>query len=138
MHMKNIETVNHDRITLEYPMKTSVKILFSRLSTAEGLSQWFADNVESEENRFVFTWEEEQQVAEKVAEKENHYVRYRWIDDENSVGEKYFEFRVEQNELTREVILTIIDQAEPEEHDSVKELWDFYVENLKRLIGSKN
>ncbi len=40
---------------LEYTLNCSPKVLFSRLSTAAGLSEWFADDVTVEGNLFTFT-----------------------------------------------------------------------------------
>ena len=43
-----------EKISLEYIFKTSPGILFTRLSTASGLSEWFADDVNIKENLYTF------------------------------------------------------------------------------------
>ena len=36
---------NLTKYTLEFPINSSVTILYKRLSTPEGLAEWFADDV---------------------------------------------------------------------------------------------
>ena len=38
---------------LEYPLNSSIKILYERLSTISGLSEWFADDVTLAEKVFT-------------------------------------------------------------------------------------
>lgn len=136
--MNTQEGTRLEMFSMEFPMKTSVKILFSRLNNADGLAQWFADEVENVENRFIFKWNKEIQEAEKIAEKENSFVRYRWINEERSDNEKeFFEFRIVQDDVTRGVVLTITDFSYPDELEDNKELWLHQVEKLQRVIGSK-
>lgn len=42
------------KINIEYVFSSSVKILFSRLSTVTGLSEWFADRVEEQNGDYIF------------------------------------------------------------------------------------
>ena len=44
------------RIDLEYIFSSSVTILFSRLSSAPGLAEWFSDDVKHDGNIFTFVW----------------------------------------------------------------------------------
>jgi len=43
-----------EKFELEYIIKSSPAILFNYLSTPDGLSQWFADNVNIKDNKFYF------------------------------------------------------------------------------------
>ena len=45
------------RIDLEYIFSSSVTILFSRLSSAPGLAEWFSDDVKHDGNIFTFVWD---------------------------------------------------------------------------------
>ena len=55
---------------LEYPIKSSLSILFDRLSTLSGLSEWFADDVNlSRDGLYIFTWEGSQQSAKLLSKK---------------------------------------------------------------------
>ena len=45
------------KFELEYSLNTSPGVLFSRLSSASGLSEWFAENVDVKGHLFTFYWE---------------------------------------------------------------------------------
>ena len=62
------------KFVLEYTINCSPQVLYPRLSTPSGLSEWFADNVTLKGNMFTFEWEENEQNAEIVGKKENKYV----------------------------------------------------------------
>ena len=118
---------------LEYTLNTSPSILFSRLSTPEGLSEWFADDVNLKKGKYTFIWEGSEQEAEVVQKKVNKYIRYRWTDDEDE--EAFFEFRIRTDELTGDVALIITDFADDEEKDDAVDLWDTQIAELKHVIG---
>ena len=59
------------RIDLEYIFSSSVTILFSRLSTAPGLAEWFSDDVKHAGNIFTFVWDGIGEEAELVDMKKN-------------------------------------------------------------------
>jgi len=118
---------------LEYTFNTSPNILFSRLSTPEGLSEWFADNVNIRRGKYNFIWEGTGQEASVVQKKANKYIRFRWEEDESQ--EHYFEFRIHTDELTGDVALLITDFAEEDEKDDAIDLWDSQISELKHVIG---
>ena len=122
------------KFELEYTMNCSSRVLFSRLSTPEGLSEWFADNVNVEGDLFTFIWNNSESKARLSALKENKLVRFEWlnIDDEE---ENYFEFRLATDELTGDLALIISDYAEPDEKEDSIYLWDSQILDLKRLLG---
>ena len=122
-----------EKIELEYTLNTSPKVLFSRLSTPSGLSEWFADNVNLQGNIFTFVWDGSEQQAELVSMKENKCIRFKWIDEENS--NNYFEFRINQDELTGGLALLITDFIEKDDKDETAELWDSQINALKRVLG---
>ena len=119
------------KIVLEYPINSSPKVLYSRLSTPGGLSEWFADDVNLKGNTFSFIWEGAEQQAEVVQKKENRYIRFRWIDD----PEAYFEFRINVDEITKDVALVITDFADEDEVDDSTDLWNTQIAELKHIIG---
>ena len=120
------------KIQLEYVINCSPKVLFNRLSSASGLSEWFAEDVRVRGKNFTFIWEGSEQTAEMTLHKENRLVRYTWIDEQDT----YFEFRITQDELTGDVSLIIIDFTEEDEMDETKELWNTQVADLKHILGS--
>jgi len=115
-------------------MKCSAKVLFSRLSTPEGLSEWFAENVNVDGDLFTFFWNNSESKARISALKENKMVRFEWINLENE-EENFFEFSMNTDELTGDLALMISDFAEPEEKEDAIYLWDSQVADLKRLLG---
>ena len=118
---------------LEYTLNTSPNFLYSRLSTPEGLSEWFADNVNLKRGNFQFIWEGAEQEASVIQKKSNKYIRFHWEDDEDL--EHYFEFRIHTDELTGDVALLITDFAEEDEKDDAIDLWDTQISELKQAIG---
>ena len=93
------------KIELEYIFSSSVKVLFSRLSTPAGLSEWFADDVFQKGNQFIFIWNGSEQPATLVELKSNAVVRFRWDDAEEE--DEYFEFNIHVEPLTGDVALKI-------------------------------
>ena len=119
---------------LEYVINASPKVLFSRLSTPGGLSEWFADDVNIEGSVLTFMWEKSVQKAELLCQKENRVVRYRWLDDPDP--KSYFEFRIIQDPLTSDVSLAITDFAEENEIEDAKGLWNKQISQLFSQLGS--
>jgi uncharacterized protein YndB with AHSA1/START domain len=119
------------KLELEYIIKCSPKVLYNRLSTASGLSEWFADDVSVNGKKYTFVWNKVGQDAELTFKKENLIVRFEWVDDG-----AYFEFRISRDELTSDVSLIITDSVEPDEMEEVKSIWDFQVATLKQTLGS--
>lgn len=119
---------------LEYALNCSPRVLFSRLSTPEGLSEWFADNVTVEENIFTFYWNKTEAKARLTLIRDNKLVRFEWIDDDGKEP-SYFEFRIDVHELTGDIALIITDFAEPDEKEDAIYLWDTQITDLKRILG---
>ena len=124
------------QIQLEYIINCSPKVLFNRLSTAAGLTEWFADDVHVRGNLFTFIWGKTSQNAEKKIHRENRMVRFEWVGNDLDASESYFEFIINQDDLTNDVSLTIIDFAEEDEMEETKSLWGSQVAKLKHLLGS--
>jgi uncharacterized protein YndB with AHSA1/START domain len=123
------------KFELEYNLNCSPRVLFSRLSTAEGLGEWFADQVNVKGDLFSFYWNKTELKARLSALKENKLVRFEWTD--STVKEaNYFEFRINIEELTGGLALIITDFAEAEEKEDSVDLWDSQIQDLKRLLGS--
>jgi uncharacterized protein YndB with AHSA1/START domain len=122
------------KITLEYTLNSSPKVIYPRLSTPGGLSEWFADNVNINGNNYSFFWEKTEQKAEILQKKENKYIRFRWIDSDDPESH-WFEFRISTDELTGDTALIITDFAEDEDKTGTIELWNSQIAKLKHVIG---
>jgi uncharacterized protein YndB with AHSA1/START domain len=119
---------------LEYTLNCSPKVLFSRLSTPEGLCEWFADDVTVDGDIFTFSWEKSESKARLVAIKENKLVRFEWLDDPDEES-NYFEFRINIEEMSGSLALIITDFTDSDEKDDSTDLWDSQITDLKRALG---
>ena len=122
-----------NKYQLEYSLNVSPNILFTRLSTAGGLAEWFADDIKLNENVYTFVWNGVEQDAELVQKMNNKYVRFKWVDDDEK--ESFFEFRIHKDELTGDVALIVTDFSEEDETEESKELWNRQINDLKHILG---
>lgn len=120
----------------EYEFNASRRMLFPYLSTAGGLSQWFADDVTIDEDKiFRFVWEGDIHRAKLVAQRVNSYVKFEFIDDKIEGDLAYTEIKLDENELTQTIFLKIFDFSDIEDPDEAHELWDHLIQNLKEIVG---
>jgi uncharacterized protein YndB with AHSA1/START domain len=123
-----------EKIELEYLLNTSPGILFNRLSSPSGLSEWFADDVSVDGKKYTFKWKDSEQLAEQTLRKENKMVRYTWLDED--MEGVWFEFQINVDELTGDVALVIIDHVEKDEVKDTIDLWSRQIDILKHGLGS--
>jgi uncharacterized protein YndB with AHSA1/START domain len=121
---------------LEYTLNCSPKVLFSRLSTPEGLSEWFADDVTLYNGLFTFHWGKSESKARLSAVKENKLVRFEWDEQAVDKESNFFEFRIIVHDITGDLALLITDFAESDEKEDAIYLWDTQINDLKRILGS--
>lgn len=122
--------------TIEYDFHASPQLLFQYLSTPSGLSEWFADNVNSRGELFTFIWDDSEEEALLLQKKNNEKVRFQWVDDENDSDDYFFEFKIMVDEITKDVSLIITDFTEEDELEESKMLWDNLVLDLKQVLGA--
>ncbi len=119
-------------IKMEFILKTSKKLLYNRISTPSGLSDWFADNVTINNKIFSFFWDDYEEKAKIVTKKKEKFVKFKWLDSKN----KYFEFKIKAHQHSKELSLLITDFVDDDEDtDGVIDLWSNQIETLKRNIG---
>ncbi|RFZ92949.1 hypothetical protein D0C36_16305 [Mucilaginibacter conchicola] len=121
------------KFNLEYEIKSSPRILYSFLNEANGLTQWFADDVSVRDQVYTFTWDDETQRAKLITIKENKLVRFKWLDDEPQC---YLEMEILQDELTNDVALAITDFATDENIADRKLIWDNQIDYLISTLGA--
>jgi len=121
-----------NKFILEYQLNCSPLVLYPRLSTPGGLSEWFAENVNVEGKFFVFFWNKTGQRAEVLQKRDNIYIRYKWEDEDDNT---FFEFRIMTDELTGDNALIITDFAEEDEKEDAVDLWNSQISSLKHCIG---
>ena len=118
---------------VEFPVRCSPRILYSYLSSPSGLSAWFAENVTYKEGVFFFHWDDTQSRAKRIYSRENQFVRYQWLDEQDNT---YFEFEILEDDLTADVALVVSDFAEPDEIERSTMIWSSQVNQLTQVIGS--
>lgn len=124
------------RYEIEFPLNSSPQLLYQYISTPSGLSEWFADNVNSRGEFFTFIWDDSQEKARLTSKKTGEKVKFRWVDENDHDTDFYFELRILEDEITKDVSLMVIDYADEEELDEAKLLWENQVSDLKHVIGS--
>lgn len=124
------------RYEIEFPITSSPQLLYQYISTPSGLSEWFADNVNSRGEFFTFIWDDSQEKARLASKKSGEKVKFKWVDDNNKDTDLFFEIHILVDELTKDVSLMVVDFAEPDEVNEAKLLWENQISDLKHLIGS--
>lgn len=119
---------------MEFPIQASPSLLYNYIATPSGLSEWYADNVNSRGELFTFIWEGSEEEAKLVSKKNGERIRFQWINDEDS--SYYFEIRIQVDEITKDVSIMITDFAEEDEIDEGKMLWENMISDLKQVLGS--
>lgn len=115
-------------------MKVSPKLLYTLISTSEGLARWFADKIIVTDDKFVFEWEGSIQAAQLVEFKENEYVKFIWLDDYHEGYSMIME--IQHESVSGESALIISDYAEASDVDFSKMWWTTQVGMLQRLFSS--
>ena len=122
------------KFEIEFPIHASPKMLYQYFGSASGLSEWFADNVNSRGEVFTFIWDGTEELAKVVYNRTDQRIRFKWLESEDD--NSYFEFRIEVDGITRDVSLIITDFAEEDEVEESKMLWENQIDELKHKIGA--
>lgn len=54
---------------MEFPIKASPSLLYQYISTPSGMSEWYADNVNSRGEFFTFIWDGSEEKAKLLGKK---------------------------------------------------------------------
>ncbi|MBW2937512.1 SRPBCC domain-containing protein [Aureisphaera sp. CAU 1614] len=119
---------------MEFPIHVSPSLLYQYISTPSGMSEWYADNVNSRGEFFTFIWEGSEEKARLLGKKSGERIKFKWVDDEET--DYYFELRIQVDEITKDVSLMVTDFAEEDEIEEGKMLWENMISNLKQILGS--
>ena len=122
------------QFSIEYDFQSSPQLLFQYLSTPSGLSEWFADNVNSRGEKFIFIWDDSEEVANLVSKKMPEKIKFQWDEDEDT--DYFFELRIQFDEITKDVSLIVTDFADEDEVEESKMLWTNQIADLKKVLGS--
>jgi len=122
------------KFEIEFVIQASPQMLYQFLATPSGLSEWFADNVNSRGEMFEFIWDGAEEEAKLLKKKSDEFVRFAWEENDDDT---FFEMKIIVDEITKDVSLFITDFAEEDELDESKMLWTNQIGSLKHVLGSK-
>ncbi len=121
------------KYTLEFHINASPKLLYTLISTAEGLARWFADRVVVKGEIFHFYWEGSTQTARIVDSKEFEMVQFEWTDDYHEGFS--MEMHILHEPVSGESALIISDHSEYSDMEFSKLWWAGQVARLQRLFN---
>jgi uncharacterized protein YndB with AHSA1/START domain len=126
------------KFVAEYELRASPKVLFPYVSTASGLSQWFAAKVNTlPEHRYDFIWDNESHIARQTSLRQNKSVRFEFVDTSENVHDaNYVDFRLDVSELTQATYLRVTDYSANLDEDELQDMWDGLLDKLKEIVGS--
>ncbi|NER11930.1 SRPBCC domain-containing protein [Leptobacterium flavescens] len=119
---------------IEFEIHSSPQLLYQYISTPSGLSEWFADNVNSRGEMFTFIWDDSEEKAKLLKKKSGELVKFKW--EESDGDDSYFEIRIVVDEITKDVSVMVTDFAEDDEMEEAKMLWENQISSLKHVLGS--
>lgn len=129
------------RITFngEFEVNASKKMLYPYISSASGLSQWFADdvNVNNQDKTLTFIWDGEENVAKISAQRTNSFVKFEFLprNEEEEDDPCWVEIKLDMNELTQSVFLRITDYSDIEDEEELNEIWENNIYALREIVG---
>ncbi len=121
--------------SIEYDFNNvSPALLWSYISTQDGLASWFADSVDINGKHFTFYWNSEKRSAIQASQRSGISIKFRWCDETNK--KYYFELKLVQNELTNNTTLVVSDFANKNEIKDYIDLWDEQITILQKKVGA--
>ena len=127
------------QIQIEHSLRsTSPNIIWNLISTEGGLCRWIADDVKEDKGIFSFVWGDEQSHHEKrtahtLERVRQSHLRLRWDDETDE--DAFLEIRMLRTEVTGGYILHITDYAFPEDVDSLYDIWEQNLDQLRQNTG---
>ena len=128
-----------NQFVADYQLNASKKIVYTYLSTASGLQEWFADVVRIDEDKnFIFNFDQEDHFAKQTTLKVNLHIRWDFFDPKNPGRgkESFIEFKLDETELTHSLFLKVIDQSNFYSPDELDGIWEGLISKLKQIIGA--
>jgi uncharacterized protein YndB with AHSA1/START domain len=126
------------KFVYEFEINASRKMLYPYFSTPSGLAQWFADDVNvDEDHNFNFIWEGEDHKARMVSHRTNSFVKFVYIDQDGEHNDEsdYVEFKIDLNEMTQTTFLKIVEYSDFDDKEEQADLWHGMLTTLKETVG---
>ena len=122
------------KFEIEFVVHASPSLLYQYMATPSGMSEWFADNVNSRGEFYTFIWDGSEEKAKLLRKKSGERIKFKWVEDDDE--SYYFELRIQVDEITKDVSLIVTDFAEEDEVEEGKMFWENQISELKQVIGS--
>jgi uncharacterized protein YndB with AHSA1/START domain len=134
--------MNKVKYVAEFEINASIKMLYPYLATPNGLSDWFAEKVNTvdrEDKIYDIVWDNSSHLAKLVSLQTNKHVKFVFLDHDHRLPDdpSYLEFKVSHNDMTETTFLKVIDYSEIDSAQDLKELWNNLIQSLLELIGAK-
>lgn len=126
------------KFAYEFEINASKKMLYPYFTTASGLAQWFADDVNIDEDKiFNFIWEGEDHKAKMASHRSNSYAKFVFLNSDKTEMDDpdWIEFRIEVNELTETTFIRVQEYTEFDDKEEQAEVWEGLLQNLKEIVG---
>ena len=120
---------------LEFPIQASPQLLYNYISTPSGLSEWFADNVNSRGELFTFIWDDSEEQAKLITKRSTERIKFKWLESEGDSS--FFELRIQVDSITKDVSIIVTDFSYDDEVEESKMLWENQIASLKQVLGSR-
>ncbi|MFZ1665394.1 MAG: START-like domain-containing protein [Flavobacteriales bacterium] len=125
-----------ERYQLEFYLNATPASLFDLISTPSGFSEWFCDDVDVHDTKYVFKWGEDSETATCLSNKYHELMRFRWEEDETEDPNAFFELRIRVDGMTNETCLVVTAHAWPRDLEESKALWESQIHTLARVLGA--
>ncbi|MGC6437769.1 MAG: START-like domain-containing protein [Flavobacteriaceae bacterium] len=122
------------KFEIEFPINSSPQLLYNYISTPSGLSEWFADNVNSRGEVYSFIWDDSEETAKLITKKSPERIKFKWLDSDDESC--FFELRIQVDSITKDVSLIVTDFSDEDEIEETKMLWENQISDLKQVLGS--
>lgn len=121
------------QLSLEYEMRSIAKNIYYYISSADGLSQWYAEKVTAKGDHYRFVWHNDEYTAKKIYAKENKSVKFLWTEDEPY----YFELEILHLELSNTISLAVTDFISDENRSDRIAIWNNQIQSLQNLLSGQ-
>ncbi len=138
--MKAFLSFGMKKFISEFEINCSPKMLYQYITEPSNLAQWFADDVNFDNDKNLkLTIDGEELRAKIISTKLNECFKIEYLDEEGSQCEdpEYTKFTIERNDFTQSTYLIIEEKSEMYDTDlEHQELWQELVDALKDVIGA--
>ncbi len=133
---KNELIMGLKKFTGDFEINASKKMLYPYISTASGLSQWFADDVNiNEDKEYNFIYDDEDHPAIMAGHRVNQFVKFEFPEEGEEDDPAYIEIHLDENELTQSMYMKVVDYSDFEDDQEQYDVWEGLINNLKEIVG---